>query len=48
VDYTLFEGAKRQGAIRRVLLRGQTIVDGETWLGRPGGGEFLVRSAPAV
>jgi dihydropyrimidinase len=45
VDYTLFEGKVVQGAIRRVLLRGQTIVDGDRWLGRPGGGEYLRRGA---
>lgn len=43
IDYTLFEGMKRRGVVRKVWLRGETIVDGERWLGRAGGGEFLKR-----
>jgi len=43
VDYSLFEGWKLSGAIRKVFSRGELIVDGSTWLGRPGAGRFLRR-----
>jgi len=42
-DYTLFEGRQVQGKVKKVFLRGQMIVDGEQWLGRPGSGEFQMR-----
>jgi dihydropyrimidinase len=45
VDYSLFEGRKLSGAIRKVFSRGELIVDGPTWLGRPGAGRFLRRGA---
>ena len=45
VDYSLFEGWKLSGAIRKVFSRGELIVDGPTWLGRPGAGRFLRRGA---
>lgn len=42
-DYNLFEGWKLKGFPEKVFLRGQLIVDGERWLGKPGMGEFLRR-----
>ncbi len=43
IDYTLFEGHSVTGRVKKVLLRGQLIVDGSEWLGREGAGEFLSR-----
>ncbi len=42
-DYNLYEGWELQGYPEKVYLRGELIVDGEKWHGRPGGGEFLRR-----
>jgi dihydropyrimidinase len=42
-DYNLYEGWELTGMPEKVFLRGQLIVDGETWLGRAGMGEFLPR-----
>jgi dihydropyrimidinase len=42
-DYNLYEGWSLTGYPHKVFLRGQLIVDGERWLGRPGGGQFLHR-----
>ncbi|NPC55970.1 dihydropyrimidinase [Caenimonas soli] len=42
-DYTLFEGHQVHGAVRKVFSRGDLLVDGERWLGRPGRGQFLRR-----
>ncbi|MDA8193461.1 MAG: dihydropyrimidinase [Thermaerobacter sp.] len=44
VDYNPYEGRTTAGAVRMVLSRGEVIVDGETFLGRPGRGNFLKRS----
>ena len=43
IDYSLFEGHRVTGRVKKVFLRGEMIVDGETWLGRPGMGEYLAR-----
>ena len=43
VDYSLFEGRHVHGVVRRVFSRGELIVDGEQWLGRPGRGQFQRR-----
>ncbi|MBN2551470.1 MAG: amidohydrolase family protein [Spirochaetales bacterium] len=40
-SYTLFEGQELLGRVRKVLSRGQLIVDGEQFLGSEGHGEFL-------
>jgi dihydropyrimidinase len=32
-----------QGRVEKVFLRGQLIVDGEQWHGRPGMGQFVKR-----
>ncbi|MEP7284234.1 MAG: dihydropyrimidinase [Chloroflexota bacterium] len=47
VDYNLFEGQEIQGGPAAVFLRGQQIVDGKTWKGHNGQGQFLKRSAHA-
>ena len=44
MDYTLFEGRSVTGKVRKVFLRGQCIVDGRSWRGREGMGQFLRRS----
>jgi dihydropyrimidinase len=43
VDYTLFEGHRVTGRVKKVFLRGQLIVDGTEWLGKEGMGEFVRR-----
>jgi len=45
VDYSMFEGFAVKGNARMVLSRGEVIVDGATFLGKPGRGRFLKRSA---
>jgi dihydropyrimidinase len=42
-DYNLFEGWHLKGFPVMVFLRGQKIVDGENWMGKPGKGRFLDR-----
>jgi dihydropyrimidinase len=42
-DYTLFEGRHVHGKVRQVYSRGDLVVDGEAWLGRPGRGRFVRR-----
>lgn len=42
-DFTLFEGKHVHGKVKQVFLRGQLIVDGESWLGQPGQGRFVAR-----
>lgn len=46
-DYNLYEGWELTGFPEKVFLRGQLIVDGDRWLGRPGMGRFLRRSPGA-
>jgi dihydropyrimidinase len=43
VDYTLFEGRTVTGRVKKVFLRGECIVDGTAWHGKPGMGQFLPR-----
>jgi dihydropyrimidinase len=45
VDYSMFEGYAVQGNARMVLSRGEVIVDGEKFLGKPGRGRYLKRAA---
>lgn len=47
-DYNLFEGWELKGMPEKVFLRGQMIVDGDSWLGRPGMGQFLPRAEGQV
>ena len=44
-SYTLFEGQELLGRVKKVLCRGQLIVDGEELLGTEGYGEFLPTKA---
>ncbi|NQU29920.1 MAG: dihydropyrimidinase, partial [Anaerolineae bacterium] len=46
-DYNLFEGWDLVGYPEKVFLRGQLIVDGDEWLGKPGGGQFVKRMPDA-
>ena len=43
VDYALFEGRPVTGRVKKVFLRGQCIVAGRDWQGRPGMGQYLSR-----
>jgi len=45
VDYSMFEGFEVRGNARQVLSRGELIVDNGKFLGRPGRGRYLRRSA---
>jgi dihydropyrimidinase len=45
VDYNLYEGRTLSGAIRAVLSRGEVVVEGASFTGRPGRGRFLPRRA---
>jgi dihydropyrimidinase len=49
-DYNLYEGWELTGIPDKVFLRGQMIVEGGKWLGKPGMGEFLHRQpgAPCI
>jgi dihydropyrimidinase len=40
-DYTSYEGVEVTGKVAKVLSRGEIIVDGEEFLGRPGRGRFV-------
>ena len=42
-DYNLFENWELVGYPEKVFLRGNLIVDGEQWLGKPGAGKYLQR-----
>jgi dihydropyrimidinase len=42
-DYTLLEGRSLRGRVVKVFLRGELIVDGKRWLGKPGAGRFVPR-----
>jgi dihydropyrimidinase len=44
VDYSLFEGFQVKGAARTVLSRGEVIVDGGEFLGKPGRGRRQKRT----
>jgi len=41
VDYSMFEGYRVRGNARTVLSRGEVIVDGDKFLGKPGRGQYL-------
>src|SRR5688572_4347842 len=45
VEFSLYEGRPITGRVKKVLLRGNVIVDGAMWLGREGMGEFIKRGA---
>ena len=44
-DYQPYEGRVTRGAPAQVFSRGRLVVDGDTWVGRPGHGKFIKRSA---
>ena len=46
-DYNLYEGWELNGFPEKVYLRGQLIVDGDQWLGKPGVGRYVKRSTGA-
>ena len=43
VDYSMFEGIKVSGVPHMVLSRGEVMVEGDKFLGRPGRGQFVKR-----
>jgi dihydropyrimidinase len=45
VDYSMFEGFQVRGNARTVISRGEVIVDGGQFLGKPGRGRYLKRTA---
>ena len=47
-DYNLFENWELTGYLEKVFLRGRLIVDGDTWLGEAGGGQYLNRQKGQV
>ena len=46
-DYSLYEGWELTGFPEKVYLRGQLMVDGDQWLGKPGAGRYVKRSTGA-
>jgi dihydropyrimidinase len=46
-DYNLYEGWQLRGLPEQVYQRGNLLVDGATWNGEPGGGQWLKRTAHA-
>lgn len=44
-DYNLYEGWELRGMPEKVYQRGNLLVDGDTWNGEPGGGQWLKRSS---
>jgi dihydropyrimidinase len=47
-DYNLYEGWEMQDSIQSVFLRGERIVENNTWLGRKGQGKYLYCNDPEV
>jgi dihydropyrimidinase len=47
VDYSMFEGIEVTGMPDIVLSRGRVVVEGDKFVGRAGGGEFLKRATYA-
>jgi len=47
-DYNLYEGWHLKGFPIMVFLRGNKIVDGDKWMGKPGMGKFLNRHEGSV
>jgi dihydropyrimidinase len=45
VDYSMFEGFEVRGNARTVIARGEVIVDGGKFLGKPGRGAYIKRAA---
>jgi dihydropyrimidinase len=47
-DYNLFENWELVGFPEKVYLRGNLIVDGDSWLGKPGIGQYISRNIEPV
>ncbi len=47
-DYNLYEGWELLGFPEKVFLRGELLVDGGEWRGRPGAGKYLHREPGAA
>ena len=47
VDYSCYEGVQVSGRVDTVVSRGRVVVDGDSYLGRPGDGRFVRRSTAA-
>jgi len=47
-DYNLYEGWELVGYPEKVFLRGQLLVDGDRWHGKPGMGQFIHRKPFAM
>ena len=45
VDYSMFEGFQVRGNVRQVISRGEVVVDGGRFVGKPGRGRYLRRAA---
>jgi dihydropyrimidinase len=45
VDYSMFEGFKVRGNARDVYSRGELVVSGGNFIGKPGRGQYLRREA---
>ena len=45
VDYSMFEGYEVEGNARTVISRGEVIVENGEFLGKPGRGQYLKRTA---
>jgi dihydropyrimidinase len=48
VDYNPYEGRKVTGAPKTVVSRGEVIVEGGKFVGKPGRGRFLKRGTHAL
>jgi dihydropyrimidinase len=48
VDYSCYEGLRVRGVADLVMQRGRILVDHGTFLGRPGDGRYLPRTAPIL
>jgi len=46
-DYSMFEGWQVKGNVAKVYSRGELVVEGGKFLGKPGRGKFLKRRANA-
>jgi len=48
VDYSPYEGKDVRGRVETVLLRGNVIIEGNEYLGKPGDGQYLPRARASV
>jgi dihydropyrimidinase len=44
VDYSAYEGMEATGQVKTVLSRGAVVIEDNTYVGRPGAGQFLERA----